>query len=87
MRVPRVYPAYSPTHPPIFREKSKVFKPHQASSALINPRHFFRYVVTAELVQSDFYFQTPTAHAVRPRFWASRVQENQGKSMRFVFEK
>ena len=42
---------------------------------------------TAELVQSDFYFQTPTAHAVRPRFWASRVQENQGKSMRFVFEK
>ena len=42
---------------------------------------------TAELVQSDFYFQTPTSHAVRPRFWTSRVRENQGKSTRFVFEK
>ena len=42
---------------------------------------------TAELVQRDFYFPTPTAHAVPPRFWASRVQENQGKSTRFVFEK
>ena len=40
---------------------------------------------TAELVQSDFYFQTPTAHAVPPRFWAERVKENQGKSTRFVF--
>ena len=42
---------------------------------------------TAKLAQRDFYFPTPTAHAVRPRFWASRVQENQDKSTRFVFEK
>ena len=40
---------------------------------------------TAELVQSDFYFQTPTSHAVRPRFWAARVRDNQGKSARFAF--
>ena len=51
MRVSRVYPAYSPPHPPIFHEKSKVFKPHQASSALINPRHFFLYVVAIELIE------------------------------------
>ena len=38
---------------------------------------------TAELVQSDFYFQTPTAHAVRPRLWDVRTRENQGKKMRF----
>ena len=40
---------------------------------------------TAELVQSDFYYQTPTAHAVPPRFWAARVKDNQGRSTRFVF--
>ncbi len=42
---------------------------------------------TASLVQSDFYFQTPTAHAVRPRYWDVRTRENQGKTMRFVFER
>lgn len=39
---------------------------------------------TASLVQSDFYFQTPTAHAVRPRQWDVRTRENQGKSVRFA---
>ena len=41
---------------------------------------------TASLVQSDFYFQTPTSHAVRPRQWDARVRDNQGKSIRFTFE-
>ena len=41
----------------------------------------------AELVQDDFYFQTPTAHAVRPRYWDVRLSENQGKTMRFAFER
>ena len=39
----------------------------------------------AELRQSDFYFQTPTAHEPRPRYWDVRTEENQGKSMRFAF--
>ncbi len=42
---------------------------------------------TASLVQSDFFFQTPTAHAVRPRQWDVRIRENQGKTMHFAFEK
>ena len=42
---------------------------------------------TAELVQDDFYFQTPTAHAVRPRYWDVRLRENQGKTMEFSFER
>ena len=42
---------------------------------------------TASLVQNDFYFQTPTAHSVRPRFWDVRMRGNQGKSMRFAFER
>ncbi len=42
---------------------------------------------TASLVQSDFYFQTPTAHAVRPRHWGVRTRENQGKTTRFAFER
>lgn len=42
---------------------------------------------TASLVQSDFFFQTPTAHPVRPRQWDVRTRENQGKAMRFAFEK
>ena len=41
----------------------------------------------AELVQDDFYFQTPTAHAVRPAFWDVRLRENQGKQTRFAFER
>lgn len=41
----------------------------------------------AELVQDDFYFQTPTAHAVRPRYWDVRLRENQGKTMEFSFER
>lgn len=41
---------------------------------------------SAELVQSDFYFQTPTAHKTRPRFWDARLRDNQGKTMRFAFE-
>ena len=41
---------------------------------------------TAELVQSDFYIQTPTAHAVPPRFWATRARDNNGKTTRFAFE-
>ena len=41
----------------------------------------------AELRQSDFYFQTPTAHAVRPRQWDVRVQENRGKKMSFAFDR
>lgn len=40
----------------------------------------------AELVQSDFYFQTPSAYKTRPRYWNVRVRENQGKTARFVFE-
>ena len=40
---------------------------------------------TAELVQSDFYMQTPTAHAVPPRFWAARTRDNNGKTTRFAF--
>ena len=40
----------------------------------------------AELKQSDFYFQTPTAHPSRPRYWDARLHENQGKTTRFVFE-
>ena len=40
----------------------------------------------AELVQSDFYFQTPSAYETRPRYWDVRVRENQGKTARFVFE-
>lgn len=39
----------------------------------------------AELVQEDFYFQTPTAHAVRPRAWDVRVAQNQGARVRFAF--
>ena len=39
----------------------------------------------AELVQEDFYFQTPTAHAVRPRAWDVRVAQNQGARARFAF--
>ena len=42
---------------------------------------------TASLLQSDFYFQTPTAHAVRPRYWDVRTRDNQGKTMRFSFER
>ena len=42
---------------------------------------------TASLVQSDFFFQTPTAHPVRPRQWDVRTRENQGKTMRFAFER
>lgn len=42
---------------------------------------------TASLVQSDFFFQTPTAHPVRPRQWNVRTRENQGKTMRFAFER
>lgn len=42
---------------------------------------------TASLVQSDFFFQTPMAHAVRPRFWDARLKENQGKSLRFALER
>lgn len=42
---------------------------------------------TASLVQNDFYFQTPTAHATRPRYWDVRIRENQGKTMRFAFER
>lgn len=42
---------------------------------------------TASLVQSDFFFQTPTAHPVRLRQWDVRTRENQGKSMRFAFER
>lgn len=41
----------------------------------------------AELRQNDFYFQTPTAHAVRPRQWDVRVQENRGKKMSFAFDR
>ena len=40
----------------------------------------------AKLVQSDFYFQTPSAYETRPRYWDVRVRENQGKTARFVFE-
>lgn len=40
----------------------------------------------ATLVQSDFYFQTPTARKPRPRFWDARLRGNQGKTMDFVFE-
>ena len=40
----------------------------------------------AELRQSDFYFQTPTAYPSRPRYWDVRLRENQGKTMRFAFE-
>jgi len=40
---------------------------------------------TASLVQRDFYFQTPTAHPVRPAYWDVRTQDNQGKTMRFAF--
>ena len=40
---------------------------------------------TAELVQYDFYFQTPTAHATRPAFWDVRLRDNQGKKARFAF--
>lgn len=29
----------------------------------------------------------PTAHAIRLRKWDIRLQENQGKTMRFAFEK
>lgn len=39
----------------------------------------------AELVQDDFYFQTPTAHATRPAFWDVRLGDNQGKYMRFAY--
>lgn len=42
---------------------------------------------TAELVQDDFYFNTPTAHPVRPRYWDVRLRENQGKTMEFAFER
>lgn len=42
---------------------------------------------TASLAQSDFFFQTPTAHAARPRFWDCRLRDNQGKTMRFDFER
>ena len=41
---------------------------------------------TASLVQSDFFFNTPTAHVPRPRYWDVRTRENQGRTMRFVFE-
>ena len=41
----------------------------------------------AELRQSDFYFQTPTAFPKRPRYWDVRLKDNQGKSMRFAFER
>ena len=41
---------------------------------------------TASLVQSDFFFNTPTACVPRPRYWDVRTQENQGRTMRFVFE-
>ena len=40
---------------------------------------------TAELVQSDFYIQTPTSHPVPPRFWAARTRDNNGRTMRFAF--
>ncbi|MCQ2389946.1 MAG: metallophosphoesterase [Kiritimatiellae bacterium] len=42
---------------------------------------------TASLLQRDFYFQTPTTWPTRPRYWQVRIQENQGKSMRFAFER
>ena len=41
----------------------------------------------AELRQNDFYFQTPSAHEVRPRYWDVRVRENRGRTVRFVFER
>ena len=41
----------------------------------------------AELVQSDFYFQTPFAYNTRPRYWDVRIRENQGKTAHFVFER
>ena len=41
---------------------------------------------TASLVQSDFFFNTPTARVPRPRYWDVRTRENQGRTMRFVFE-
>ena len=68
MRVFRVYPAYSPPHPPIFREKSKVFKPHQASSALINPRHFFLYVVVGTVVVATTVTDMAAARSERECF-------------------
>jgi len=40
----------------------------------------------AALVQTDFYFQTPTAHKRRPAFWDCRLRDNQGKSLRFAFD-
>ena len=41
---------------------------------------------TAALVQSDFFFNTPSAHVPRPRYWDVRTRENQGRTMRFAFE-
>lgn len=40
----------------------------------------------AELVQDDFYFQTPTARLPRPAAWDARVRDNQGACRRFCFE-
>jgi len=40
---------------------------------------------TASLVQSDFYFTTPTARVPRPRYWDIRTRENQGRTTRFAF--
>ena len=41
---------------------------------------------TASLVQNDFFFNTPAAHVPRPHYWDVRMRENQGRTMRFVFE-
>ena len=40
---------------------------------------------TAELVQSDFYFQTPVAPEARPRAWDVRLAENRNKTVTFAF--
>lgn len=39
----------------------------------------------AELVQDDYYFQTPTAVQPRPAAWDLRLADNQGKFTRFAF--
>ena len=42
---------------------------------------------TASLAQDDFYFRTPTSCAVRPRYWDVRTRDNNGRTVRFAFEK
>lgn len=39
-----------------------------------------------ELFQDDFYFTTPRPISERPASWDSRVRDNEGRRMRFVFD-